>query len=246
MPDGTIAAGWTTRVAFLNADGTTRTTLDLPIANVADLDATADGDLVIGDGGARALVIIDDAGQLLGRIEGSFSSLAGIDVENGTAYVASPSGGLLYAVPLDGAELTVLPLSGQAVRQPSDILLAPDGRYYIADFELRRIVVSPDGSQTENFSGAAGTGEQVPKLAFYGGLVLVTDPLNARVLAYDRAGKQRGVYVFPNAPKSVRGVGIAVSPDGLVYVADVENGTVHRLRIDIPPDTAAELQSIEQ
>ena len=246
LPDGSIVVGWANRIAFVNADGTTRATLEPPLNNVADIDVTPSGDIVVGDGGARALVVLNAAGEAVDRVEGVFSSLAGIDVAGETVYVASPSGGLLYAVPLDGSELTVLPLSGTGVRQPSDIVLGEDGRYYVADFELRRIVVSSDGATYDDFSGAAGTGEQVPKLAYYGDLLLVTDPLNARILAYDRAGKQRGVYVFPNAPKSVRAVGIAVSPDGLVYVADVENGTVHRLRINIPPETAAELQSVEQ
>jgi streptogramin lyase len=121
--------------------------------------------------------------------------------------------------------------------QPSDISVGPDGTLYLADFEKRKIVISPDGKQARAVSGATGSGAQLPHMAVYKKLLLVADPTSARVVMYDLQGKQRGAYVFPPRIDGTHPVGIAVTPDGHVYLADI-TGYVHRLLIVIPPDLA--------
>jgi hypothetical protein len=122
-------------------------------------------------------------------------------------------------------------------------VVADDGTMYISDFQERKIIVVREGEPTRAISGFGGAGGQRPRLATYGKLLLVTDPTNERIVAYDRNGKQRGVYVFPASFTGTRPIGIAVSPDGLVYVADA-SGYLRRLRINIPPAVAAELDAI--
>ncbi|MEX2247358.1 MAG: glycosyltransferase family 39 protein [Dehalococcoidia bacterium] len=245
LPDGSIVVGWSNMLAFLDVDGAVSRTLELQANDVGDLAISASGRIVVADRGARSLIVLTPEGDLERIVEDVFSTVSGVAVAGETAYVASPSGAILYSVPLDGGDVTTLPVStGDArdrARQPSDLAVGDDGTLYIADFEGRRIVVSPDGITATSFAGIAGTGDQLPHVAFYRNLILVSDPLNSRIVAYDRRGKQRGVFVFPNAPKPVRPSGIDVTDDGLIYIADIENGTVHRLRIEIPPETAAEL-----
>jgi sugar lactone lactonase YvrE len=133
----------------------------------------------------------------------------------------------------------LLPLSADdapaRALQPSDVAVAPDGTFYLSDFDGRKIVISPDGKNARTVTGVAGSGVQLPHMAIYKKLLLVADPGNQRVVMYDLNGKQRGVYVFPSRTKGTRPVGIAVSPDGRVYLAD-STGSVHRLLIDVPPE----------
>jgi DNA-binding beta-propeller fold protein YncE len=150
-------------------------------------------------------------------------------------------------VPLPDGPVTVLPISdAEAVghpKQPSDVAIGPDGAFYIIDFERRNVVRSPDGATGRAFRGVGGTGTQVPHLAVFGSLVLVTDPVNQRIVVYDTAGKQRGVYIFPSKTNGTRPIGIAVAPDGTIYVAD-QSGTVLSLKLTIPPATAADIAGL--
>jgi hypothetical protein len=95
-------------------------------------------------------------------------------------------------------------------------------------------VISPDGVTSRKTPGAAGTGAQVPHVAIYGKLVLVTDPLNQRVLVDDLQGKQRGVFQFATGATGTHATGIAVGPHGEVYVVDPLTSRVYKLKIDIP------------
>jgi hypothetical protein len=241
MRDGTVIAGAKNALAFLKEDGSSRVlTLD-GVVDIGDLDVTPMGLVAVLDRGTRSLLIVDSAGNVKQRFEGTFSSASGVGVQQDIAYVTSPSGGIIYRVPLDGSAITTLPISNadasvKAV-QPSDIAVAPDGTLFIADFDRKKIVISSDGATGRSVSGASGTGTQVPQVVLYRGLLLLSDPLNRRIVMYDRTGKQRGIFFFGfSAASSARPVGIGVSPGGLVYAADPETGRLHRLKIHIPPE----------
>ncbi len=241
LPDGTAVVGSVDKLAFVKPDGSTRIVKLSGVVDIGDLDVTPAGLVAVLDRGARSLLIVDEDGNVQQRFEGAFSTASGVGVQGNVAYVTSPSGGIIYKVPLDGSAITTLPISHadasvKAV-QPSDIAVAPDGTLFMADFDRRKIVISSDGATGRTVSGVPGTGTQVPHVALHHGLLLVSDPLNQRVVMYDKAGKQRGVFVFAFSVRSgARPVGIGVSADGLVYAADPETGYVYRLKIHIPPE----------
>ena len=178
------------------------------------------------------------------RFDKVFSSAYGVGVGGETAYVAAPAGGIVYTVPLPDGPVTTLPITDPEAeghpKQPSDVAVSAGGVFYIIDFERQNVVRSLDGATGRAFRGVGGTGTQVPHIAVYGSLVLLTDPVNQRIVVYDIAGKQRGAYLFPAGAGGTRPIGIAVAPDGTIYVADA-SGTVQRLKIEIPPATAADL-----
>jgi hypothetical protein len=128
--------------------------------------------------------------------------------------------------------------------QPSDIAVDDEGAIHVADFEKKAIVRSTDGGLTATkFAGAGGTGDQLPHLATYGKLILVTDPTTERIVVFDQEGRQRGVYTFPRKTGGTRPIGIAVTDAGIVYTAD-RTGYLYRLKINIPEETQAELDAL--
>jgi hypothetical protein len=156
-------------------------------------------------------------------------------------YGASPAGGIIVSAPLAGGEVLQLPMSlpdaaNRAV-QPADVLRAEDGVFYAADFEKATIVRSQDGVTNTTFRGVNGSGDQVPRLAVYRGFLLLTDPLNQRVLVLDRTtGRQRGSYVFRGGAEPVSATGIDVTPDGRAYIVDIQGGVVYRFLVELPEE----------
>lgn len=249
LPDGTIAVGGGDTVAILDAGGSTlRSFRPAGATQIVDLDATDDGRLVVLDNASATLLLVDagtgDVTATLGG-GGAFASAWGVGVQGDTAYVASPNGGFLYVVPLDGGDITNLPVaepvSPVRALQPSDIARGEDGAYYIADFEGKAIIKSIDGRQGEKIRGVNGTGAQLPKIAVSGKLIFLSDPIARRVLVYDINGRQRGAYTFPSG--EAHPLGLALLPDGSLLAADL-SGRVHKLDITIPPGTQAELDAI--
>ncbi len=244
LPDGRLFVAAKDAVAIVSADGTVERTFDVGLTDINDVAASASGELYVIDGETRTLVVLDTEGNERGRLTGAFDSARGVGTYPGGALVASPAGGLLYRVPRDGADVETLEMSTDIAKakQPSDVDIGPDGRIYAADFDGKRIVVSTDDGATvaTTFAGITGTGGQLPHLAVTDKLIFVTDPVNQRIVVFDRAGKQRGAYVFPTTLEGLRPLGIAASGN-YVYIADVESGLVYRFTVDVPPETAAEL-----
>jgi len=242
ISDGTAVVASEHVLGFIASDGTLVGTVDLGNGvDVSDLATASSGEIIAANRTSRELLVLDGEGKLVRTIAGPFSSVSGIDVHGDTIYVASAYGGIVYSVPLTGGTPMRLAVSDESTpnraAQPSDIAVAPDGTLYIADFDRRKIVISRDGRTAKTASGVPGVGVLLPHAAFYKKLLLVVDPLNQRVVMYDLAGKQRGLYTFPDRPDGWRPVNLGVAPDGGVYVADMQ-GFVHRLIVDLPPDLA--------
>ncbi len=250
LPDGTVVAGGGSRLVVIRADGTIIRSFTIDVKRISDLDVTASGQIVVVDVDAPALLLVTLDGEVIERFTGGFLSAfgVGVDAAQDVAYVASPARGILYRVPLTGGAITTLPISEPsaigAPSQPSDIAVTDSGVLYIADFQNGKIIRSADGMTGQPNRGAGGNGDLTPRVAVLGSLVLVADPVNERVVAYDSAGKQRGVYVMPQSLLGIHPTGIAVARGtNTVYVA-TDTGLVYRLGVDIPPATAAELSGL--
>jgi 4-amino-4-deoxy-L-arabinose transferase-like glycosyltransferase len=245
LADGTIVVASKASLVFVSPTGAVQRTTALPDGvEINDLAIDVVGEIVAGDRAGKALLIIGADGTVLRRIAGPFDSVTGVEVHGGDAYVASAAGGVLYRVPLSGGAPEQLEFSkgSSPVRaaQPSDIAITSDGTYLVTDFERKKIVISPDGVHATDVSGIGGVGGQVPRTVIYGKFVLVSDPTNDRIVVYDQRGRQRGAYAFPPSTFGTRPMGMAVTPEGLLYVIGL-NGGVLRLQVTVPPALAAEL-----
>jgi 4-amino-4-deoxy-L-arabinose transferase-like glycosyltransferase len=247
LPDGSVVAANTTKLLFMDATGHAQRLVDVNAQEISDIAATSDGRIVAMDAAARTLLILDRDGKVTDSISG-FASASGIGITNDFVYVASPSGGIVYKVTLANHKVETLGISaGDApvrAAQPSDVAVSAKGDIYVSDFEKRTIVKTSDGSTATASAGLGGTGTQTPRLTTFGPLIIATDPTQSRIAVYDSAGKQRGVYNFPGgAGGAVRPIGVQASADGYLYVAD-QSGFIRRVRLVIPPDTAAQLLAL--
>jgi DNA-binding beta-propeller fold protein YncE len=126
-----------------------------------------------------------------------------------------------------------LEATGQSFARPHDLVLAPDGRHlYVADVGNHVIkVLDPESLETV---GAIGRGEldSPHDVAFDGaGRLLVADTGNDRIAVYAVEGAQgRLLETLDGAMGSPEGV--AVGPDGTVYVTNAALDTV----VAIAPD----------
>jgi sugar lactone lactonase YvrE len=241
LPDGSVVIGERGKLAILGPDGGERD-VSVPVTDIGDLAATPDGHVALLDSTKYSLYVVDSNGAVLQHFDGVFASAAGVDVAAGAVYVASPRAGIVYRVPLPDGPVDQLSISNASTAvkasQPSDIAVGPDGTLYMADFEKAQLVISLDGLTSQKTLGANGTGAEVPRVALDGKLLLMTDPLNSRIIVFDLTGKQRGRFQFP---QGVHATGIAVDAEGRVYAADNESGRVYRMIVTIP-ESSADLQ----
>jgi sugar lactone lactonase YvrE len=236
-PDGGLVVASRDQVAFVSAEGRTERTVPLS-TDISDIDVADSGEVVVLDRDGRSLVVLGPDGNELRRVTDGLGVPTGVDVVDDRIYVASPAGGAVYSLPLTGGEIELLaaqrPVVADRALQPSDVAVAADGTFFIADFDARAIVVSPDGVTARRFPGVAGSGTHTPRLATYGAYVIVADTADQRIVIYERDGRQRGVYVFPPRVEGTRPLGIAATSDGVVYAADIISGRVYRFTLVMP------------
>lgn len=241
-PDGNfyVADTWNYRVAQINEDGEVLASWGQP-----------------GEFGFDAPVIPNDA----------FWGPRDVKVDNeGRIYVADTGNKRIrvYRV-TDGeaAHLYDLGSGGSAageLDEPSGIAIHPDdGRIFIADTWNRRIsVFASDGQFLTNFRVRGWYEEQGnrPYLAIDAEreLLYVTDPDAGRVLVYNTAGDCVGSFgqlagTSPGDSQFSTVGGVAVGPDGNVYVVD---SGLNRIMVMPPfmalvsPDAAAPLEFTEE
>ena len=247
LPDGSVVVGGGNHLAVIGPDGATLRSFTIDAKRITDLDIATTGQIAVVDADARELLIVTLSGEVVKRYAGPFQSAVGVGVDaaHNVAYVASPSGGIIYRVSLGDDTVKTLPISAaNAVgkpAQPSDLVVSDGGEFYISDFQSATIIHSLGGVTGQTHRGVGGSGVLTPRVALLGQLLLVTDPVNERIIAYDHAGKQRGVYAFPETPFGIHPTGIAVAPGTNVMFVTTDTGALYRLKIDIPATTAAEL-----
>lgn len=182
---------------------------------------TADGNLVIADGGNHRIEVVGPDGTLV-RSFGSFCNLADGSGCRGTG-------------------------EGQ-FNEPWGVGVGPDGSIYVADTWNHRIQkFTPEGEFVEAWGTFADTGGTLGAPGvFWGprdvavdaqGNVYVTDTGNKRVQKFDAdgtflvqfggAGSGPGQFSEP--------VGITIAPDGTIYVADTWNRRIQAFDADFTP-----------
>lgn len=168
-----------------------------------------------------------------------------VDVD-GNVYVSDTGNKRIRVYTATGEHLRDIGSFGRNIGQldePSGIAISPDGRLYVADTWNQRIsVFSLDGTPLFTFP-VRGWLENLgnrPYLALdpVRSILYVTDPDAGRVLVYDTQGNCLGSFGQPTdraiGLTDFQTVGgIAVGPDGVVYVSDSEAGRI----LQFPPFT---------
>jgi serine/threonine-protein kinase len=224
--DGTVVPVAGSGSSGLTPDGgpASRAQLDSPAATIRD----PDGNIYISDSNNHRIRKINPAGLI--------STIAG----TGTAGSAGDGG----------------PATAAQVNAPNGLALATNGTLYIADSNNQRIrKISTDGVITtvagvgsKGFSGDGGPATAA-EFANPNGLAIaadgslyVADPGNGRIRKIDPQGiistvAGNGVYGYagdggPATAAELRIPNVAISPDGVLYIADYDNQRVRRVTPD--------------
>ena len=160
----------------------------------------------------------------------------------------------ILSLGLLGAGLTITPVhafelifeahSEPAFAQPHDITLSPDRRYlYVADNNNDRIAVLDPTSLALLGSFAQGEVSEPHDVVFQAdGKLLVADTGNSRIAIYEVSGAT-GRYVGEITGNFSRPEGVAVHPNGRVYVTGAGSNNIVAIDNGQPVATAAGLSS---
>jgi DNA-binding beta-propeller fold protein YncE len=160
---------------------------------------------------------------------------------DGAIWASDPSAHVVHKFSPDGKLLMTLGKKGMpgddtsrdAFNQPNALGFAPNGDIYVSDgYGNSRVVhFTADGKFVRIIGGTRGTAPgqlQVPHGVAIDtqGRILVADSDPKRVTVFDKDGKFVKTIAAPS-----RG-GIAATPDGTIYVSDVNAGAVTVIRND--------------
>jgi DNA-binding beta-propeller fold protein YncE len=229
-----VAESATGKVQVLEPDGTRFSVLP-PGADrfqePTDVIADVAGVSVL-DGVGRVLQYTSD-GELRAKFgEGtlSFDRARGVGGDlQGKVWVANTPAGTVLAFDAGGALTQQLPVWPGEDAQPVDVQVGLDGRIFVTDAGRARLVrYGADGQRERAWNIAPANSVDSPHLALDAqGRLYMTEPESGRVLKLDSSGELLGIWDLPaQLGRFVKPVGIAVGPDGRVWVTDADGGNV--------------------
>ncbi len=202
------------------------------LGEAADVAAVA-ADLYVLDAGAARLVHFSPAGEAIGAVTvdpAIVGRARGLAVDgDGALWVANTPGGRVVQLAPDGTVLLDLALPQEGEAQPTDVVVGLDGRIFVADPVARKLTrYSPDGQRERAWPLATANTMDSPHLAVDAqGRIYLTEPETGRVLQMDATGELLGMWDLPALlGRFVKPVGIAVGPDGRIWVTDVDGGNL--------------------
>jgi DNA-binding beta-propeller fold protein YncE len=187
------------------------------------------------DGSAQPDVVIDGGLAQAGR---------GLTVgPDGRVWVASTARSVLAGSALDantlqdngqdGGDPITVALTGGEGAQPTDVVVGQGGALFVADPVRQRLDrYSPFGTLEQGWPLPIANTLDSPHLAVdAAGRIYVTDPEAGRVELRDHTGEAIGAWdVAGLLGHPVKLVGIAVAPDGALWLTDSTGGSVIVLR----------------
>ena len=149
---------------------------------------------------------------------------------DGRVWTAATPANVVAGINPDDGKDERLPIvvDGQA-GQPVDVAVAADGVVYATDASLNKLVrLAPNGRQERAWALPTANSLDGPHLAFDAlGNLYVTDPEAGRVEQRDSSGEVVGGWnVATLLNKPIKAVGLAVGPDGRIWMTDSDGGAV--------------------
>ena len=154
--------------------------------------------------------------------------------EEGVVYVANTGFSLVVKYSRGGEKIGEIGRQGSGPGEmfgPVGLAIDEEGLLYEADVDNRRLqVLDKDGTYVRAWGIPEGHTVEGHHVAVSGAWVYVTDPLHHRVLVYEKLGELIGGWGREGGGEGEfrRPMGIAVAPDGSVYVADSRNNRIQK------------------
>jgi len=121
--------------------------------------------------------------------------------------------------------------------QPVDAVVGTDGRLFVVDGQGHRLIrYTPEGQRERAWPLRIANTVDGPHLAVdAAGRIYVTEPEGGRILLRDPEGEPLGAWSLAELlGRPVRPVGIAVGPDGVIWVVDSSGGALIALEGMLP------------
>ncbi|MGE3913433.1 MAG: PA14 domain-containing protein, partial [Chloroflexota bacterium] len=205
---------------------------------VSGSGASLPADLEIGpDGALWVLDALDAQLRRIDRTSGSVSLVGGRELglyrprgfafaPDGSIVIADTGGSRLVRIRQDGTLLEQIgPAVGgsQRLRQPTDVAVGPGGELFVVNGEDGGVLrLSADGTFLTRWTVLPADTERGAHIAVApDGAIWVSEPDGRRLSRFTRQGAPAGVVDQTREGRLLRSpTGIAVGPDGTLYVAD--------------------------
>ncbi|KAF0126968.1 MAG: Fibronectin type III domain protein [Elusimicrobia bacterium] len=195
----------------------------------------SDGEKVyVSDAKANAVLVFEAAdGKFVRKSDAQLKSPAGLAIGNDRLYIADSGNSRVSVTDLDGKYLWSFSGKGKSPGQltsPQGLAFGPDERLYVANTGASSIeVFNADGIYLYGFPAKRNDGVTAVKpvaiAVDFAGNIFVSDPSKSLLQQYDRAGKLLREQEIPNN-------GLALHPDGIIYVVNAREGKVRELGYD--------------
>lgn len=157
-----------------------------------------------------------------GEDTGAIKSPYGVAAHDGKIYICDLGRFLVHVIDMVNRKYATLGESGQ-LQKPVNIAIEPDGTKYVCDAAKRMVAVFDAGDRLVRFLGDPGRCGPMA-VAVLGDELFVADAPGGKVEVWDRQGNlKRVIGSLGDGPDQFRRpVGIAIGPQGHVFVTDQE------------------------
>lgn len=198
--------------------------------DISDIGVEPDGVVIALDPAGRLVEVQHRAEQTVLAEDAKLRGARGVHVSSeGAVLVAGTSSDRLFTLAAGGG---LAPMTGPwTLRQPIDALVVDDRRAVVIDGEPYRVRLLDADATHWTVPLLPAVTLSGPHLAQRGDQVFVTEPVGGHVLQLDMRGRIVATYRLQvNEHERAHPVGIAVTEDGLILVADVSHNRVLSFR----------------
>lgn len=194
---------------------------------ISDVAVGPDGTIAVLDAENADIRLYNGDGRMISRLSRAQLGLShsrGIAWgPNSNIYVADTAGSQVIVFNRDGRTQNVYKNGSgsiQALDQPIDVAVAPDGSFYVVDLRARVVHFTAQGQADAEWSLPIGTSRGGSHLALWGKWVALTNPDTNVVTLLDPAqGALSSLEGTPSSPLNLAApTGIAAGPGGRLYV----------------------------